>query len=104
MPDRCSMLGNRHLEQVLFEVTEEMEQREQEVRAGTKFSTESVARLTELREVRWTIKKVLLNRQIEASKKVVEFSRWLNADGALRPARRIGNEPSPFRVRRDAGS
>jgi hypothetical protein len=95
------MLRNHDLEQVLFDVTEEMQQREQEVRSGAKFSTESVSRLTELREVRWTIKKVLLNRQIEASKKVVDFSRWLNADGALRPTRRIGKEPSPFRVRRD---
>src|SRR5436305_124881 len=80
------MLGNRDLKAVLTTVEREMHQREADFRHGGRISTESVSRLIELREIRWTIRKVMLSRKTEAAKRVVDFARWRNGDGHLPPS------------------
>jgi hypothetical protein len=80
------MLGDRDLKAVLTTVECEMHQREADIRQGGRISNESTTRLIELREIRWTIRKVLLSRKTEAAKRVVDFARWRNGDGHLTPA------------------
>ena len=81
------LLRNRDLQEVLREVDRELSRREADIRNGARFTTELITRVTELREVRWRVRRVLLNRQVVAAKKVVDFGRWVDGDGALRPRR-----------------
>jgi hypothetical protein len=80
-------LRNRDLQEVLREIDRELSRREADIRNGARFTTELITQVTELREVRWRVRRVLLNRQVVAAKKVVDFGRWVDGDGELRPCR-----------------
>jgi hypothetical protein len=66
---------------------------------GTPERASASRQLTALIRQRLAVSAVLANRRIEASEKVVEFSRWLTGDGALFDAVAAADRVTRFRRR-----
>jgi hypothetical protein len=77
------MLGtNRDYESMVQDIDHKIADRERAMLSG-RLVAGTAATLSDLRETRQTIKMLLLNRRIEASKRVVDLARWKDGNGAL---------------------
>jgi hypothetical protein len=77
------MLGrNRDYEAMIADIDRKIEERERAMLSGRLIGG-AAASLSDLRETRQTIRMLLLNRRIQAAKRVVDFARWKDGDGAL---------------------
>lgn len=88
------MLGtNRDYQTMVEEIDHKIADRERAMLSG-RLVAGTAATLSDLRETRQTIKMLLLNRRIEASKRVVDLARWKDGNGALyrRPRATAGRD------------
>src|SRR5689334_20089856 len=77
------MLGrNRDYEAMIADIDRKIDERERAMLSG-RLVAGAAASLSDLRETRQTIRMLLLNRRVQAAKRVVDFARWKDGDGAL---------------------
>jgi hypothetical protein len=77
------MLGtNREYESMIQDIDCKIAERERAMLSGPLVAG-TAATLSDLRDTRQTIRMLLLNRRVEASKRVVDFARWKDGNGAL---------------------
>ena len=98
------MLGrNRDYEAMIADIDQKIDERERAMLSG-RLVAGTAATLSDLRETRQTIKMLLLNRRIEAAKRVVDFARWKDGNGALyRRPRSAAGRAAPAQALPSAG-
>jgi hypothetical protein len=98
------MLGrNSEYEAMIADVDQKIEERERALLSGHLVAG-TAATLSDLRETRQTIRMLLLNRRIEAAKRVVDLARWKDGNGALyRRPKGLSGRAAPTQALPSAG-